>query len=268
MIRRVRPCWHKPQQNISGDCSAAENFDFFHFRGRASPPHRHHCLAALRGDNHRPPRVRVLVELRQVALHDDHGFTVPQLKDQRSGKPCAACGTVKRYHFNRIAVDLGYSVVATGHNLDDEAATLFGNVMHWQTDFLGRQGPVLESTHPGLARKVKPLYKLAEREMAAYCLIERIDYILEECPMAIGAKSLEYKAVLNTLEESQPGLKQRFLTGFLKQRAQLPVAQPAFELRECVRCGSPTTAEVCVYCRMVERQKRKQEARAAARTGL
>lgn len=206
--------------------------------------------------------------LHQVDLHREHGFTVPQLKDQRGGKPCAACGTVKRYHFNRIAVDLGYDVVTTGHNLDDEAATLFGNVMHWQTDFLGRQGPVLESTHPGLARKVKPLYKLGEREMAAYCLIERIDYILEECPMAAGAKSLEYKATLNALEESQPGLKQRFLTGFLKQRSQLPIAQPAFELRECARCGSPTTSEVCVYCRMVERQQRKQEARAAARAGL
>jgi hypothetical protein len=52
--------------------------------------------------------------LHQVDLHADHGFTVPQLKDQRSNKPCAACGTVKRYHFNRVAVELGYDVVATG----------------------------------------------------------------------------------------------------------------------------------------------------------
>ena len=205
--------------------------------------------------------------LHQVDLHADHGFTVPQLKDQRSNKPCAACGTVKRYHFNRVAVELGYDVVATGHNLDDEAATLFGNVMHWQSDFLGRQGPVLESTHPGLARKVKPLYRLAEREAAAYCLIERIDYILEDCPMAAGAKSLEYKDALNALEERQPGLKQRFLTGFLKNRRTLPVVttEPSTELRACSRCGSPTTAEVCSYCRMIDRQRRKQEARAAAR---
>jgi uncharacterized protein (TIGR00269 family) len=211
--------------------------------------------------------VKHQLTLHQVDLHADHGFTVPQLKDQRSNKPCAACGTVKRYHFNRVAVELGYDVVATGHNLDDEAATLFGNVMHWQSDFLGRQGPVLESTHPGLARKVKPLYRLAEREAAAYCLIERIDYILEDCPMAAGAKSLEYKDALNALEERQPGLKQRFLTGFLKNRRTLPVVttEPSTELRACSRCGSPTTAEVCSYCRMIDRQRRKQEARAAAR---
>ena len=39
---------------------------------------------------------------------------------------------------NRAALDHGYPVVATGHNLDDEAATLFGIVLHWQTDALCR----------------------------------------------------------------------------------------------------------------------------------
>src|SRR5207237_594172 len=77
--------------------------------------------------------------LHQVDLEHDQGFTVPDLLDIRSGKPCSACGTVKRYHFNKLAADLGYPVVATGHNLDDEAATLFGNVLHWNVDYLGRQ---------------------------------------------------------------------------------------------------------------------------------
>jgi uncharacterized protein (TIGR00269 family) len=200
-------------------------------------------------------------KLHQVDLQEEHGITVPMLRHEREGKPCAACGTVKRYHFNRLAADLGYGVVATGHNLDDEAATLFGNVLHWQTDFLGRQGPVLESTHPRLVRKVKPLYKLGEREAAAYCVVERIDYILEECPMAKGAKSLLYKDALNALEEAQPGAKQRFLMGFLKQgRPALGVGEGPVVLRECTRCGSPTTAEVCAYCRLVERGRRKAEA--------
>lgn len=197
--------------------------------------------------------------LHQVDLQETYGFTVPQLRDQRQGKPCAACGTVKRYHFNRLAADLGYDVVATGHNLDDEAATLFGNLMHWQTDFLARQSPVLESTHPRLVRKVKPLYRLGERDSAAYSIIERIDYILDECPMAKGAKSLLYKDMLNALEEAQPGAKHQFLLGYLRRgKAELgsaPAGAPA--LRECARCGQPTTAEVCSYCRMVERKGRR-----------
>ncbi len=201
--------------------------------------------------------------LHQVDLKAEYGFEVPDLLDTRSGKPCAACGTVKRYHFNKLAADLGYSVVATGHNLDDEAATLFGNVVHWQTDYLGRQGPVLESTHPKLVRKVKPLYKLGERESAAYAIIERIDYILEECPMAKGAKSLAYKDLLNRLEEQQPGAKYRFLTGFLKQGRAALGAQPIpIQLGECAVCGQPTTAAVCAHCRMAERGRRKAESKA------
>ena len=207
------------------------------------------------------------LRLHQVDLEGDSGFAVPDLLDARSGKPCAACGTVKRYHFNKLAADLGYPVVATGHNLDDEAATLFGNVIHWQVDYLGRQGPVLESTHAKLVRKVKPLYRLAERDTAAYSIVERIDYILEECPMAKGAKSLAYKDLLNSLEEQQPGAKQRFLTGFLKQGRHAVAAGNGLGdgvvLRECASCGQPTTAEVCAYCRMAERGRRKAAEKAA-----
>jgi uncharacterized protein (TIGR00269 family) len=207
--------------------------------------------------------------LHQVDLEEAQGFTVPDLLDARSGKPCAACGTVKRYHFNKLAADLGYDVVATGHNLDDEAATLFGNVVHWNVDYLGRQGPVLESTHPRLVRKVKPLYRLSERETAAYAVIERIDYILEECPMAKGAKSLAYKDMLNSLEEQQPGAKYGFLVGFLKQgRRAVPSGgfDQATDLRECTRCGQPTSGDLCAYCRMADRGRRKATAKAAKYT--
>jgi uncharacterized protein (TIGR00269 family) len=204
--------------------------------------------------------------LHQVDLKEGQGFAVPDLLDTRSGKPCAACGTVKRYHFNKMAADLGYEVVATGHNLDDEAATLFGNVMHWNVDYLGRQGPVLESTHPKLVRKVKPLYRLSERETAAYAIIERLDYILEECPMAKGAKSLAYKGMLNALEEEQPGAKYGFLVGFLKQgRHAVPGGDfdQATDLRECTRCGQPTTGELCAYCKMADRGRKKSASKAA-----
>src|SRR3982075_2543424 len=205
------------------------------------------------------------LKLHQVDLEHDQGFTVPDLLDTRSGKPCSACGTVKRYHFNKLAADLGYPVVATGHNLDDEAATLFGNVLHWNVDYLGRQGPVLESTHPGLVRKVKPLYRLSERETASYAIIERIDYILEECPMAKGAKSLAYKDMLNSLEEQQPGAKYGFRVGFLKQGgAALPSGgfDQAKDLNECTRCGQPTTGQLCAYCRMADRGRKKAAAKA------
>ena len=65
------------------------------------------------------------------------------------GAPCGACGLSKRHLFNQVALDHGYDVVATGHNLDDEAAVLLGNVLQWEVGYLGRQYPVLPG-RPGL----------------------------------------------------------------------------------------------------------------------
>ena len=143
----------------------------------------------------------------------------------------------------------------TGHNLDDEAAVLFGNVLHWQTDYLGRQLPVLPARH-GFPRKVKPLVRLGEREMAAYCVLRGIDYIVEECPMADGNKHLGYKEALNAIEVTSPGTKHDFYFGFLARASDRFTSDAETEqshLAACSRCGAPTTGEVCAFCRLAER---------------
>ena len=70
---------------------------------------------------------------------------------------------------------------------------------------------------PGSPRKVKPLVRLGERETAAYCVLRRIDYQVEECPMAAGNRHLGFKEMLNSLEERSPGTKAAFLFGFLER---------------------------------------------------
>ncbi|MGH7254158.1 MAG: tRNA 2-thiocytidine biosynthesis TtcA family protein, partial [Nitrospirales bacterium] len=117
------------------------------------------------------------------AVQEAEGAGIKDLADLVRRPTCSACGTIKRYQFNRTAVEQGYDVMATGHNLDDEAARLLGNVLHWQEDYLDKQGPTLPASVEGFAKKVKPLYRLTEREIAAYAVLNRIDYIVEECPM-------------------------------------------------------------------------------------
>lgn len=84
--------------------------------------------------------------------------------------------------------------------------------------------------------------------------------------MAKGAKSLAYKGMLNALEEEQPGAKYGFLVGFLKQgRHAVPGGDfdQATDLRECARCGQPTTGELCAYCKMADRGRKKSASKAA-----
>jgi uncharacterized protein (TIGR00269 family) len=187
---------------------------------------------------------------------DEVGAPVPVIKEVTRRPPCSGCGLSKRYLMNRAALEHNMDVVATGHNLDDEAATLFGSVMHWQMEALPRQSPALPSTHPKLVRRVKPLYRLSERETAAYAFLRHIDYIVEECPFARGATSIAHKEILNRMEDASPGAKHNFLFGFLEK------ARPAFEraegvvLQECARCGQVTTGTVCAFCKLADQVKR------------
>jgi uncharacterized protein (TIGR00269 family) len=195
------------------------------------------------------------LRLVEVDLPRDHGFDVPRGSRAARRVPCSACGLSKRHLFDRAAIEGGYDVVVTGHNLDDEAAVLFGNVLHWQTDYLGRQLPVLPE-RDGFPRKVKPLVRLSERETAAYCVVRGIDYIVEECPMAAGNRHLGYKEALASIEASSPGSKFDFYFGFLARASAhfRPEAEAEqADLQPCISCGAPTPNEVCAFCRLVER---------------
>jgi uncharacterized protein (TIGR00269 family) len=194
-------------------------------------------------------------------VQEEEGAGIKELADLVHRPTCATCGTIKRYQFNRTAVEKDYDVMATGHNLDDEASRLLGNVLHWQEEYLDKQSPVLPASVEGFAKKVKPLYRLSERELAAYAVLNKIDYIVEECPMAKGSKMLLYKEALNRLETDSPGTKHRFYFGFLdKQERGATAPQSMTEkdrasLHPCATCGQPTTGEICSYCKMMARAR-------------
>jgi tRNA-5-methyluridine54 2-sulfurtransferase len=193
--------------------------------------------------------------LHVVELAEDYGYTTPSGSSASQRSTCGVCGLSKRYVFNKVAVDHGYDVVVTGHNLDDEAATLLGNLLRWHDDLLARQRPVLPATGPNQVRKVKPLYRLSEREMAAYCVVRGLDYVVEECPLVDGNTGHELKDMLNTLERTSPGAKAQLLFGFLDRHERLvgdTTDQPA-DLGACDRCGMPTMADTCAFCKQRER---------------
>jgi uncharacterized protein (TIGR00269 family) len=183
-----------------------------------------------------------------VDLRTAQGFDIPTAGTKGSRSTCSVCGLSKRYVFNRVALEHGFDVVATGHNLDDEAATLLGNTLRWQTEFIARQFPVLPS-RDGMLKKVKPLYRLSERETAAYAFVRGIDYVVEECPLVAGNTQLKYKEAMNQLEASSPGTKASFLFGYLERAAGLFRAGDPAALGPCERCGQPTTGRFCAFCR-------------------
>lgn len=216
------------------------------------------------------------LKLNVIEIESTYGATIPELAEisnRGHGKPCSVCGLSKRYIMNRAAHDGDYTVLVTGHNLDDEVAVLMQNTLNWAGGYLARQAPVLEASRPGLARKAKPLCRFYEREMAAYAILRGIDYIYEECPHALGSTTLWYKEILNNMEEKRPGVKLQFYISFLQAKAEGLFAQQAdagaAELHPCDKCGQPTSAPgECSFCRMWDKVRAVKGARLPAELAI
>jgi uncharacterized protein (TIGR00269 family) len=197
------------------------------------------------------------VALQVVNVLETYGHAIPDLRrTERGRRMCSVCGLVKRHIMNRVAYEGGFAAVATGHNLDDEAAVLMQNTLRWQAGYLRRQAPVLPSIHPRLARKVKPLVHLYERETAAYALVKGIDFVEQECPFSVKAKTIFYKELLNRLEMRSSGAKLAYYLTYLQAKDEglftMPEEPPLTD-QECERCGQPTTAGgICAFCRLWE----------------
>jgi uncharacterized protein (TIGR00269 family) len=198
------------------------------------------------------------LRLHVIDLEDKYGESVPDLARRTwrgKDKPCAVCGIVKRHILNQVAREGAYEVLVTGHNLDDEAATLFSNALNWIPGYLTRQAPVLDANLRGTVRKAKPLCRIYEREMAAYAYLRGIEYIYEECPFSKGSNTIYYKELLNQLEKDRPGAKLSYYVAFLQARENglfAPQADPDLEkIHPCTSCGQPTSApDKCSFCRM------------------
>ncbi len=193
-------------------------------------------------------------KLHVVSLERELGFGIPALK-RRTKKYCSLCGSIKRYFLNRATRTLGYEVLVTGHNLDDEASALLGNVINWSIKYLGRKYPVLPEGQ-GFPRKAKPLCRFTSFEIREYARLRRIEYLKERCPLSPEATRLVYAEILDRLEEQMPGTKLRFYLDYL--RRAFPIFQEKVEdfldkdLIFCSRCGEPAVSDPCFVCRLRE----------------
>lgn len=189
----------------------------------------------------------------------DEGLPIPLVKKSVNRPVCSICGKIKRYYFNKFAMDNGFDVLATGHNLDDEAARLFANTLRWDTSHLSSQGPALPAEN-GFLRKVKPLYRLSEYETSVMCFLRSIDYMTAPCPYSGKASFTGHKKLLAELEHKSPGSKMSFYEGFLS-RGKRPFMdyekEHGLELKKCSVCGYPTSMDVCGVCRVKDAVSRK-----------
>lgn len=172
---------------------------------------------------------------------------------------CSVCGTLRRYYLNAAARELGADVIVTGHNLDDEAARLLGNLLHWRTGYFDGQRPVLEAKD-GLLKRAKPLIYVHEEEMAAYARICGIGIADDVCPHAVKATRTFNREIIGMIEETSPGTMAAFVSGALQHLQALSNGasgvgdEKQLSDRRCPLCGYRTLGpELCFVCSLRER---------------
>lgn len=208
--------------------------------------------------------VRQFAESRQLSwseysLEEVLGYRLAEIRKGTRRKICSVCGTIKRQLINRLTVREEFDNLAMGHNLDDEAGRLLGNMVRHRTQYLDRQYPYLPSTHPRLPAKLKPLYRLESREIITYCRLAGIVPVETKCPFSRGATSHVFKEALHFLEHKMPGTKRDFLFTYVDGR-EPPMPESPYRL--CEECGEPAYAAVCSVCNLMGQVREKEEQRA------
>lgn len=184
-----------------------------------------------------------------VRLEELAGFTMDYVASRKGRPTCSVCGAVKRYILNKFGVEMGFDRLATGHNLDDEAAVLLSNYLSANVEFLVRQHPVLPSRE-GMISRIKPLFEVSESETTMYAQFQGLVPVDGKCPYATKPSTHMFKKVLNTLEEEAPATKIRMVRGFLEKVKPLLEKTSVAPLRKCTVCGYPSSSEVCSFCRI------------------
>ena len=203
-------------------------------------------------------REKTLKDLERVAK----GLGVPIIKEsyeeyagarlddilaRHGGHPCTVCGVFRRHLIARASK--GFDVLATGHNLDDEAQTVLMNLLKGNTDVFPRGGPVTGVGAKGFTQRVKPLSFCTEKEVATYAWLHGFVSAFTECPNARQGYRWKVREALNRLEAKHPGVKRRILDRFLEEKARFPPQPDA--LPACRECGAPTNRDVCKACELL-----------------
>ncbi len=201
------------------------------------------------------------VDVFLLSLKDYVGYSLTELvsigfsKDVKVS-PCTFCGILRRKAINEIARELGYTKVLTAHNLDDEAQTIIMNILRGDLFRLVQtlpNGPMLSKL---FVRKVKPLRKIYEEEIAIYAHLIGYEFQTSDCPYlryfpSLRARIREY---LYKLEREKPGVLLELINrvdAALVKYVSHYVNYP--ELPRCAVCGEPTAygRKYCMACELL-----------------
>ncbi len=195
------------------------------------------------------------VEHTVTSFKELYGYELDEIVSMARGgelSPCSYCGVLRRRALNTAAREAGVDKLATAHNLDDEAQTIFLNIIRGDAARIARVKPVLDHVHPKLVRRIKPFCEVPEKEISLYAYLKQIEFQSIPCPYARTSMRSDIRTMLNRMEEKHPSTKFTVFRSMEKIKPALEAAAEKANIQECKSCGEPTSGETCKACQMLQ----------------
>jgi uncharacterized protein (TIGR00269 family) len=184
------------------------------------------------------------IPLHIVSFKEAFGKDLDDIVENRH--PCSVCGVFRRYLLNTHAKD--FDVIATGHNLDDEAQAVLMNLTKGNTDLLLRTH-VRTPDQEGFVPRIKPFAFITEKEILAYAVLREFPLHFTECPYVPESLRDQIRSVLNERARHNPALKRElFEAGLYHSEKNKGRIHNIF----CEKCGQPASSATCRACSLKE----------------
>jgi uncharacterized protein (TIGR00269 family) len=187
------------------------------------------------------------IELVEGSLKGEFGFDLDDLQGMYQSS-CIPCGVFRRQLLNKISHQLGADKLATGHNLDDEIQSFLMSLAKAELRRFYKFGPKLDRIHPDMVPRIKPLWKIHEKDVGIWAVLNNVEVHFAECPYSETSLRSKIKGHLNQLEEKRPGTKLSMLESFSKS---FKFEKKDVKLGVCSLCGEPSSLNVCMACEMI-----------------
>ncbi|CAN8067273.1 unnamed protein product [Agarophyton chilense] len=148
-----------------------------------------------------------------------YGWTMDQIVNVIGRKSnCTFCGVFRRQALDRGATILKADKVATGHNADDIAETIFLNFLRGDFPRLSRCVDAVTGRDSSLPR-VKPFKYTYEKEIVMYAYFRKLDYFATECVYSPNAYRGHARQFLKDLEAERPSTSTVLISQAFRGRA-------------------------------------------------
>ncbi|MFH0875714.1 MAG: TIGR00269 family protein [archaeon] len=192
------------------------------------------------------------IKYRVVSFKKEFGFSLDYAVKKTGENPCTLCGILRRYLLNKSSA--GFDVIATGHNMDDEAQAIIMNLLRYNINLLARLGPKTGKTNSEMfVQRIKPMYFITEKESMAYSYLNNLKTKYVECPYVQSSYRAKVRDFLN--ESSIKDINRNIILSFLKIQKKIKPNSNDGMLRKCEKCGQPSQNQICNACCFLKKIK-------------